>query len=254
MKKGLYGFTAFVMALTLVGCGADKNKSSDKESKSSKSKATALSDEKKDTNKDSKKSEKSTKAVNIPDIKTYAGEYMKNGHGSWGELPDDLKPDNIEEALKKDPMTISEDGVLHFCGQDYKLVAEGENDGSNFYSIEGSDFDFAKYCKSISSKYVAKNYEGPVFLTEEETHMTFNGEDVSYVNLLLYISPKGDTTCPEYISFQLKDGGYDDWSSDWDWDDDSDFDWDDWDDEDENTEEENNNTNNDRARKQISFG
>lgn len=251
MKKGIYEFTALVMALTLVGCGADKNKSSDKESKSSK--ATALSDEKNDTKTDTKKSEKSKSAANIPDIKTYAGEYRKNGHGSWGDLPDDLKPDNIEEALKNDPMTISEDGILHFCGQDYKLVAEGENDGANIYSVEGSDFDFAKYCKSITSKYVAKNYEGPVFITEEETHMTFNGEDVSYVNLLLYITPKGNTSCPEYISFELKNGDDDDdWSSDWDWDD-----WDDdsdWDDEDESTEEVNNNTNNDRARKQISFG
>lgn len=250
MKKGLYGFTAFMMALTLVGCGSDKNKSSDKESKSSK--ATALSDEKTD----SKKSESS---ANIPDIKEYAGEYRKNGHGTWGDFPDELKPDNIEEALKNDPMTISEDGILHFCGQDYKLVAEGENDGSYIYSIEGSDFDFKKYCKSSNSfsgsRYVAKNYEGPVFLTEEETHMTFNGEDISNTNFMLYITAKGDTSCDEYISFELKNGDDDDdWSSDWDWDDwDDDSDWN-WDDEDEITEEENNNTNNDRARKQISFG
>ncbi|MCR4795959.1 MAG: hypothetical protein K5898_12490 [Ruminococcus sp.] len=220
MKKGLYTFTAFMMALTLVGCGADKDKGSDKDSKSAKT--TTASDEKKDSKKSDKSDDDIKLDTSAPDIKEYAGEYKKNGHGLWGDYPDELDPKALEETLKNDPMTISEDGILHFCGKDYKLIPEGTKEGSHIYSVEGSTFDFKSFCKPAKGvfstpKCVDKDYEGIVYFVDEEMHMTVNDEDVPYNDFKIYLTAKGDETCSEYISFDLKgDDDDDDWSFDWD--------------------------------------
>ena len=252
MKKGLYGFTAFIMALTLVGCGADKEKTSDNDSKSSKT--SSVSDEKKESKKSKKSDDDIEVDTSAPDIKEYAGVYVKRGHGLWGDYPDELDPDNIEKALEDDPMTISEDGIMHFCGKDYKLNAEGTKDGSHIYSVEGSTFDFKEFCKPAKGifatpKCVDKDYEGVVYFVDEEMKMTVNDEEVPYHELMVYLTAKGDASCSEYIEFKLKGDDDADFSftfDDWDWDD-EDSDDDDWsfsfDDSDNETEENEGNNN-----------
>ncbi len=202
MKKGLLGLSAFIMALTMAGCGSVKAEISTKDDSSKETTVSA------DSKKDSKKSDKSDikTDTSAPDIKEDAGEYTKNGHAAWGNYPDEFAPEKIEETLKKDPMTISEDGTLHFCGKDYKLTAEGTFEGSHIYSVEGSGFDFKKYCDNSNDafstpKCADKDYEGPVYFTDAELHMTVNGEDMPYHEFMVYITAKGDTSCNEYISF-----------------------------------------------------
>lgn len=248
MKKGLYGFTALVMALTLVGCGADKEKASDNDSKSSKT--TTVADEKKN----SKKSDKSVDDVKVdtsaPDIKTYAGEYVTRGYGLWEDYPDELDPKKLEKTLEDDHMTISEDGTLHFCGKDYKLVPEGTKDGSHVYSVDGSTFDFKNFCKPAKNmfstpKCVDKDYEGVVYFIDEALPMTVNDEEVPYNEFRVYITAKGDESCSECISFKLQGDDDADWTFTFDdWDDLEDSDEDDWsfsfgDSEDEDTEDNN---------------
>ena len=191
MKKGLLGLSAFIMALTMAGCGSFSAKITTDDSSSGKTSVST----------DSKKSNGKT-----PAIRNYAGVYKKNGHAAWGNYPDEFAPKKIEETLKKDPMTISEDGTLHFCGKDYKLSAEGTFEGSHIYSVEGSGFDFKKYCDNSNDafstpKCADKDYEGPVYFTDAELHMTVNEEDVPYHEFMVYITAKGDTSCNEYISF-----------------------------------------------------
>ena len=218
MKKGLLGLSAFMMALTMAGCGSVKAEISTKDDSSKETTVSA------DSKKDSKKSDKSDVKTDTsaPDIKEYAGEYTKNGHAAWGNYPDELDPKKIEETLTNDPMTISEDGILHFCGKDYKLSAEGTFEGSHIYSVDGSGFDFQKYCYNSNDafstpKCTDKNYEGPVYFTDAEMHMTVNGEDMPYHEFMVFITADGDTSCSEYISFSNgKDDNSIDLSFDWD--------------------------------------
>ena len=229
MKMGLYAFTAFMMALALVGCGADKEKDSDNDSKSAKA-TTVASDEKKDSKKSDKSDDDIKVDTNVPDIKEYAGEYTKSGYGLWEDYPDELDPKKLEEILEKDPMTISEDGTLHFCVKDYKLIPEGTKEGSHIYSVEGSTFDFKSFCKPVKGmfatpKCVDKDYEGVVYFVNEEMHMTVNDEDVPYNEFKVYLTAKGDASCSEYFSFYSGDEQEAfTFSFNWDDEDDDDFD------------------------------
>lgn len=200
MKKGIYEFTALVMALSLVGCGSDKNKTSDKESKSSKT--TVSSDENK---------ESSTSGKSSLDIKNYAGEYVMTSYGTEDDgYPDVFDIEDIADTLENDPMTISEDGTLHFCGKDYKLVTEKVFDKfdkeENVYSVEGSGFDFDKYYKSkrMSIKCVDKDYEGVAYFTASESQSKFD-EDTVFKSFTLHITAKGDEKCALSLSFDSKE-------------------------------------------------
>jgi len=200
MKKELLGFTALVMAAALIGCSGDKKKTSDKESKSAQT--TAASDEKKESSSSGKSS---------LDIKNYAGEYVLTSYGTTDDgYPDVFDIEDIADSLENDPMTISEDGTLHFCGKDYKLVTEKVFDKfdkeENVYSVEGSGFDFDKFYKSkrISIKCVDKDYEGVAYFTASESQSKFD-EDTVFKFFTLFITAKGDEECALSLSFDLKE-------------------------------------------------
>lgn len=224
MKKTLLSLSAFIFAAALVGCSADKEKSQENKDKSSQTETTAAAETttEKDTeaDKDKEKSGNTAEALSFSDI---AGPYHKTGHMTMGSYPDELDPNAIEEKLKDDPMTISEDGTLHFCGKDYKLISEGVDGEDVVFSLEGSGFDMAKY---KDSGYVAdKDYEGPCAFVYKTQHMTVNDEDYPYNEYLLYLTVKGDESYFGYISVDVGEASDDDWD-DWDWDDDDDYDYD----------------------------
>ena len=218
MKKALLSLSAFIFAAALVGCSADKEKSSENKDKSSQTETTTAAETttEKDTeaDKDKEKSGKTAEALSLSDI---AGPYHKTGHMAMGNYPDELSPDTITEKMKDDPMTISEDGTLHFCGKDYKLTSEGVDGEDVVFGIEGSGFDMAKY---KDSGYVAdKDYEGPCAFIYKTQHMTVNDEDYPYNEYLLYLTAKGNESYFGYISVDVGEESDDDW--DWDWTDDA---------------------------------
>ncbi|MBQ6251864.1 hypothetical protein [Ruminococcus sp.] len=219
MKKGLLGLSALVFAAALVGCGADKNKDSEKETKSSKAETTAAAEDttaadetEADTN-EKKEEEKGSSAESV-DLKDLAGAYHLNGYMTMGDVPEELDPKQLKETYKDDPVSISEDGVLHLYGKDYKLAAEGMDDEDTVFSIEGSGFDMESYRNS--SKVSDKDYEGPCALIVQVSHMTVNDADVPYTQYNVLLTQKGDE---DYFGYVGIDAGEDsDW--DWDWDDD----------------------------------
>lgn len=218
MKKGLLGLSAFIFAAALVGCSADKDKTDDKDGKSAKTETTTVGDTTadKETKADADKDSASADGVSLKEL---AGPYHKTGHMTMGDYPDELDPDNIEEALKSDPMTISEDGTLHFCGKDYKLTAEGMDGDDTLFSVEGSGFDMDKYKKS--TKCSDKDYEGPCMFICTVQHMTVNDVDYPYTQYNVYLTSKGDESYFGFISVDQGEADDDDnWGfDDWDWDD-----------------------------------
>lgn len=229
MKKGLLGLSALVFAAALVGCSADKNKDSEKETKSSNAETTAAADdttaaEETEAGKNEKE-EKGSSAENAEpvELKDLAGAYHLNGYMTMGDVPDELSPKKLEETYKDDPVSISEDGVLHIYGKDYKLAAEGMDDEDTVFSIEGSGFDMESYRKS--SKASAKDYEGPCALVVQVSHMTVNDVDVPYTQYNVLLTQKGDESYFGYVGIDEGEKSDSDWDWDWDDDDDSDDDW-----------------------------
>ena len=216
MKKRLLGLTAssLVLVAALTSCTLSSGNSSIGFSISSSDKT------KDDSSKDSKKDGKTNKdgALSISDI---AGSYHKTGHMFAGDYPDEYAPDNIEKKLKDDPMTISEDGTLHFCGKDYKLIAEGMDDEDSIFSVEGSGFNMKDY--SSSSKVSSKDYEGPCVFALTVNHMTVNGEDYPYTEYCLLFTRSGSESFFGSISLDQGEASDDDWGSDFDWGDDEDW-------------------------------
>ncbi|WP_295085560.1 hypothetical protein [Ruminococcus sp.] len=197
MNKRLLGLTssAFIFAAALTGCTISSGDSSfsfsitndDEEPNSDKSIETE----------NGKKSGKKVDRGELPDIKDYMGSYTCNGYGSWGG---DKYPDceTIQSELEKDPMTISEDGTMHFHGSDYKLIPEGTIDNTVVFSIDGSGFNFDKY---PYHDITDKDYEGAVYFTKETQQMTVNDVDCPYVTYKVCLTAKDDTSSSAYISF-----------------------------------------------------
>jgi hypothetical protein len=222
MKKGLLGLSALIFAAALVGCGADKEKASDKETASSKAETTVAEETAAENKTEETNNEGSTAKDADPEaLKALAGPYHYTGYMTMGNVPDELDPKKLNEQYKDDPISISEDGVLHLYGKDYQLVAEGMKDEDTVFSIEGSGFDMESYRKS--SKASDKDYEGPCALVVQVSHMTVNDVDVPYTQYNVLLTQKGDEDYFGYVG--IDEGEKSDW--DWDWDDDdSDDDWD----------------------------
>lgn len=229
MKKGLLALSAFIFATALVGCGADKDKNADSKDKAE---TTTVAEETTTTaaeestsadeedDKDSNKDETDTKVENTADplsLKDIAGPYHKNGHMYIGSYPDEYDSDALEATLKEDPITISEDGILHFCGKDYKLVEEGVKGEANIFSVEGSGFDISKF-KNNNCKADAE-YEGPCAVVFTKGHMTVNDEDYPYDENMIYLKKGGQNDSFGYINIEAGEGSDDDWGFSWDDDD-----------------------------------
>jgi hypothetical protein len=228
MKKGLLALSAFIFATALVGCGADKEKNADNKDKAetttvaeettAEAEETTAEAEDDDSNED----ENDTKVENTADpisLKDIAGPYHKNGHMYMGSYPDEYDTDALEATLKEDPITISEDGILHFCGKDYKLVEEGVNGEANIFSVEGSGFDMSKYKNNNCNG--DKEYVGPCAVVFTKGHMTVNGEDYPYDEDMIYLKAEGQDSCFGYIYIEEGEGSDDDWGFSWDDDDDT---------------------------------
>lgn len=197
MNKRLLGLTssAFIFAAALTGCTISSGDSSFSFSVS-KGDDKTVSDKSADTAKDKKSDKKADKGA-LPDIKDYTGSYTCNGYGSWGG---DKYPDceTIQNDLEKDPMTISDDGTLHFHGGDYRLVPEGTKDDAEIFSIEGISFDFDQY---PYYNVTDKDSEGVVYFVKETQHMTVNDVDCPYETYKVCLTAKDDTSSSAYISF-----------------------------------------------------
>lgn len=233
MKKGLLALSAFVFTLALAGCGAEKEKASDKESSSSAAETTAAeittaaeastdAEKEKDTKDEvsgdkDEKSDSSSSAADLT-LKDIAGPYHKTGYMAMGNYPDELNPKTLSKEMKDDPMTISEDGTLHFCGRDYKLTLAGKKDEETVFSIDGSGFDMEKYVKS--SACGSKDYEGPCMFVYNIQHATLNDEDYPYAEYRVILKAQGSDSSFGYISVDQGEESDDGW--DWDWDDDKD--------------------------------
>ncbi|EWM52931.1 hypothetical protein [Ruminococcus flavefaciens] len=215
MKKTLMGLSAFIFAAALVGCSADKEKSAEKTNDKADTTVASTTVDSKES-KDNKESTKAAAEMSVS-FKDLAGPYHKTGHMTMGEYPGELDPKKLEETLKNDPMTISEDGTLHFCGKDYKLSAEGMDDENAVFSIEGSGFDFEKY-KKASFSCSSKDYEGPCTFMRAVQHMTINDEDHAYTEYRLYLTQKGEENYFGYIIVDQGEASESDWN--WGWDDD----------------------------------
>jgi hypothetical protein len=113
-----------------------------------------------------------------------------------GKHPDDI--DELDDKLKEDPVTISEDGILHFCGKDYKLTEDGVKGENNIFGVEGSGLNISKF--SITSCKADKDYEGPCAFVKSVNHMTVNDQDYPYVSYMLFLKQKGAERCFGYIS------------------------------------------------------
>ena len=230
MKKGLMTLSAFVFAMALAGCGADKEKAPDKDSSSSAAEATTAvetttaeettgteketdSKDEKDGDKDEKDGSSETSAAELT-LNDIAGPYHKTGYLAMGNYPEELDPKKLVEIMKEDPMTISEDGILHFCGKDYKLGRAGAKDEETVFGIEGSGFDMKEYVGS--SVCGSKDYEGPCMFVCNTLYMTLNDEKFPYTEYKVILKAKGSDSSFGYIS--VDQGEADDWDS-WTWDD-----------------------------------
>lgn len=228
MKKGLLGLSAFIFAAALVGCSADKEKNADNKDKaetttvaeetsaSAKDEDVFDDEDDKDNNKKNKKDNKTEITPSSISIKDISGPYHKTGHAYSGDYPDEL--DTIDNDLKDDPVTISEDGTLHFCGKDYKLIDGVTKKEADLFAIEGSGFDSAKY-KGVFSCKADKDYEGPCAFAKVTSHMTVNDEDRPYDSYMLFLKQKGTKDCFGYIMLDTGDAPEDSWSFDLDDDD-----------------------------------
>ncbi len=233
MKKGLLGLSALIFAAALVGCGADKEKASDKDKASSKAETTVAEETAAENKTEETNNEGSTAKDADPEaLKALAGPYHYTGYMTMGNVPDELDPKKLNEQYKDDPISISEDGVLHLYGKDYQLVAEGMKDEDTVFSIEGSGFDMDKYIKS--SKVADEDYEGPCALVEQVSHMKVNDEDVAYTQFCIFMTKKGDDEYFGYVNIDAGEKSESSWDRNWDDDDDDDWDRDseDWDDDD----------------------
>ncbi|MCR5600416.1 MAG: hypothetical protein K6G33_06740 [Ruminococcus sp.] len=225
MKRELFGFSAFIFAAALVGCGADKEKNADNKDKAetttvaenpadSIQSATIDSNIEITTVEENTAEEDNIVSKSAPDIKEYAGELVLTGFGTINDGYPDIDANKIIDASEDDPATISEDGTLHFNGKDYKLIPEGvikpqySDKDLIVYSIEGSGFDFDKYSKNVysltSRKCLDKDYEGPAFLTISQWDTHSGDEDYSYNLYSLQITEKGDDDSALDISSALK--------------------------------------------------
>ena len=223
MKKGLLGLSALIFAAALVGCGADKEKASDKETDSSKAETTVAEDTTAEKKTEETKNEGSTAEDADPvALKDLAGPYHLNGYMTMGDVPEELDPKKLQETYKDDPVSISEDGILHLYGKDYQLAAEGMDDENTVFSIEESGFDMDSYRKS--SKVADEDYAGPCALIVQVSHMTVNDVDVPYTQYNVIMTQKGDESYFGYVGIDQGEKSESDW--DWDWDDDDDDDWD----------------------------
>ena len=229
MKKGLLGLSAFIFAAALVGCSADNDKNADNNDKSetttiigetTKDEVTtsdaATADTEETTNKKDKDDEKTENDITPLSLTDIAGTYYKNGHAYMGKRPDDI--DELDEKLKADPITISEDGILHFNGKDYKLVDEGAKKESYIFSIEGSGFDISRFTQL--NAYADKDYEGPCAFARITSHMTVNDVDHPYDSYVIFLKQAGSERSFGYIS--IDDGEAQEFSFDFDWDSDDD--------------------------------
>ncbi len=179
MKKYLSALLALALSVSLASCG-DKDSSSDGASSSESSTAA--------TEKPTLSSEDTQKAFAL-----VAGSYTVNGLSKvGGDTPAeyDITLDELREQFENDPLTISEDGVLRYKGQDYQLIAEDYAEENAVFSIEGSGFDLSKYKKKY--KVASKDYEGLAAIEYTVAHGTI-GEDqdwpMAYLNL--YITKSG---------------------------------------------------------------
>ncbi len=216
MKKGLLGLSAFIFAAALVGCGADKNTDNKDKSETTtvaeETTTSAKDDVDSDNNKKNKKDDETEIIASSISIKDLADKYHKNGHGFSGDCDDEIS--KIDAALKEDPITISEDGVLHFCGKDYQLCEGVVKDDVDLFAIEGSGFDSAKY-KGVFSCKGDKDYEGPCAFAKQTNHMTVNGEERSYDSYMLFLKQKGTKECFGYITLDTGEVVEDSMSFDW---------------------------------------
>lgn len=215
MKKRLLGLSAFIFAAALVGCGADKEKTADnKKEEDTTAIVTETTDTsiKKDTkkkNNDEDKAESDAKPVSLKDI---AGSYHKSGHMYSGKYPDDIN--DLDQKLKDDPITISEDGILHFAGKDYKLVDEGAKKDIYFFSIEGCGFDLSR--SNQSTAYADADYEGPCAFASMTSYMTINDVKYPCESYVIFLKQKGSERSFGYIFMDEGEESETTWSFDWD--------------------------------------
>lgn len=128
-------------------------------------------------------------------IKRLAGSYtfnygMNNSSNESIERYADPSSDEVKKIFADDPVTISEDGVLHFDGKDYQLEPQeydSEKD-AGFLSVEGCGFSLKEYKNGIGLDVAEKGYSGVALVTYGESSFTVNDQTTVMPDITVYLT------------------------------------------------------------------
>ncbi|HRR76569.1 MAG: hypothetical protein IJK31_05280 [Ruminococcus sp.] len=90
----------------------------------------------------------------------------------------DPSSDEVKKIFKDDPVTISEDGVLHFDGKDYQLEYQIFKTDEAIFCVEGNG------CSAIRDGFGfdgvgAKDYSGVVFIESSDFDIDYDGDKIT---------------------------------------------------------------------------
>ncbi|MBR3282018.1 MAG: hypothetical protein IKI56_01825 [Ruminococcus sp.] len=142
-------------------------------------------------------------------LKSVAGSYkyrggMNNTYAHTIERYADPYSDEVKKIFEDDPVTISEDGVLHFDGRDYQLEVQEFGPDSfdsdeGVFSVEGSGFSLKDYKHGIGLDVSSEEYSGAALVTYSVSSWTVNGETTETGSITVYVTD--DTSESAHVSF-----------------------------------------------------
>jgi len=144
-------------------------------------------------------------------LRKIAGKYkfsygQQNSFDHTIERYEDPSGDEVKKIFEDDPVTISEDGVLHFDGRDYQLEVQEFGPGSfdsdeGVFSVEGCGFSLKKYKQGIGLDVSSEEYSGAALVTYSVSSWTINGETTETSSITVYVTD--DTSESAHVSFNF---------------------------------------------------
>jgi len=149
-------------------------------------------------------------------LKAIAGNYtfsygMTNNSENSIERYKDPSSDEVKKIFEDDPVTITEDGVLHFDGKDYQLeVQEFSKEEDDFgengvFSVEGCGFSLKEYKHGIGLDVSSKDYAGAALVKYSVSTWTLFDETTETSSITVYVTDNTSESAQVSFEFERED-------------------------------------------------
>ncbi|HRR76568.1 MAG TPA: hypothetical protein P5191_07115 [Ruminococcus sp.] len=143
-------------------------------------------------------------------LKAIAGSYefsygMNNTSDCSIERYADASSDEVRKIFEDDPVTISEDGVLHFDGKDYQLEPQEFGDNKGLFSVEGCGFSMKEYKHGIGLDVSSKEYSGAAIVKYSVSSFSFGDDTTIIPSISVYVTDSTSESAQVSFDFERED-------------------------------------------------